>query len=148
MAFSLIGVVAASPLLILISIWIKLDSPGPVFYRGARVGLHGRLFRIYKFRTMAVNADRIGGPSTANDDPRITKVGLYLMRYKLVELPQLIFAPYRLGVVGWLLVTVPAFVMLIRPFGPAVRWSSWLARSRLLRMCLPRHPDGRAEKSN
>lgn len=90
MAFSLIGVIAVSPLFTLISIWIKLDSPGPVFYRGARVGLHGKPFRIYKFRSMVINADRIGGPSTAGDDPRITRSGKFIRKYKLDELPQLI----------------------------------------------------------
>ncbi|MBI4282091.1 MAG: sugar transferase [Chloroflexi bacterium] len=90
LAISFIGIMAASPLLILISIWIKLDSRGPVFYRGARVGLHGKPFRIYKFRSMVINAERLGGPSTAGDDPRITRAGLFIRRYKLDELPQLI----------------------------------------------------------
>ena len=84
------GLVAIAPLLALIASWIRLDSPGPVFYRGARVGLHGRPFRIYKFRSMVINADRIGGPSTAGDDPRVTKAGRFVRRYKLDELPQLI----------------------------------------------------------
>jgi lipopolysaccharide/colanic/teichoic acid biosynthesis glycosyltransferase len=90
LAVSLMGIIAISPLLILISLWIKLDSPGPVFYRGVRVGLHGRPFRIYKFRSMVINADRIGGPSTAGDDPRITRAGKLIRKYKLDELPQLI----------------------------------------------------------
>ena len=87
---SFIAIIAASPLLILIAIWIKLDSPGPVFYRGARVGLHGKPFRIYKFRSMVINADRIGGPSTAGDDPRITMAGKFVRKYKLDELPEFI----------------------------------------------------------
>ncbi|RLA94466.1 MAG: sugar transferase, partial [Deltaproteobacteria bacterium] len=62
----------------------------PVFYRGVRVGRYGKSFRIYKFRTMVVNAEKIGGPSTADDDPRITKIGKFLRKYKLDELPQLI----------------------------------------------------------
>ena len=77
-----------SPALLAIAIAIKLTSPGPVFYRGARVGLRGRIFRIFKFRTMVVNADKLGASSTAEDDPRITSVGKFLRRYKLDEFPQ------------------------------------------------------------
>ena len=87
---SLLTLVFAFPLLILVSILIKLSSPGPVFYRGTRIGRFGKPFRIYKFRTMVVDAERLGGSSTANDDPRITKVGKFLRRYKMDELPQLI----------------------------------------------------------
>lgn len=67
---------------------IKFTSPGPVFYRGERVGLHGRRFRMFKFRSMVVDADRLGGSSTADDDPRITRIGGFLRRFKLDELPQ------------------------------------------------------------
>lgn len=88
--FSIAILSATSPLIILIAILIKLDSQGPVFYRGIRVGRHGTLFRMFKFRTMVANADRIGGPSTAAEDPRITRVGRYLRKYNLDELPQLI----------------------------------------------------------
>lgn len=63
---------------------------GPVFYRGVRVGRNGKLFRIYKFRTMVVNAEKIGGSSTADDDPRITRIGKFIRKHKLDELPQLI----------------------------------------------------------
>jgi lipopolysaccharide/colanic/teichoic acid biosynthesis glycosyltransferase len=84
-----IGVVLASPALITIGLLILLDSPGPVFYRGVRIGRWGRPFRIMKFRTMVADAERRGGPSTADDDPRITRVGRWLRRYKLDELPQL-----------------------------------------------------------
>lgn len=69
---------------------IRLDSKGPILYRGARVGLNKKIFYISKFRTMVVNADRIGGSCTADDDPRITKTGQFLRRTKLDELPQLI----------------------------------------------------------
>jgi len=71
-------------------IQIIREDKGPVFYRGVRVGRYGKLFRIYKFRTMLVDAEKLGGPSTADDDPRITKVGRILRKYKLDELPQLI----------------------------------------------------------
>jgi lipopolysaccharide/colanic/teichoic acid biosynthesis glycosyltransferase len=78
------------PLLLLIAVLIKLDDGGPVFYRGVRIGRAGVPFRICKFRTMVVNADRLGGPSTPDDDPRITKPGRWLRRSKLDELPQLL----------------------------------------------------------
>ncbi len=87
--FSFIGLIIVVPLLLFIAIWIKFDSIGPVFYRGIRVGKSGKTFKMYKFRTMVTNADKIGGPSTANDDPRITKVGKIIRKYKLDELPQL-----------------------------------------------------------
>jgi lipopolysaccharide/colanic/teichoic acid biosynthesis glycosyltransferase len=73
----------------MIAFAIKMTSPGPVFYRGTRTGLGGRPFRIFKFRTMIVDADRIGGASTALNDPRVTRIGHLLRRYKLDELPQL-----------------------------------------------------------
>ncbi len=87
---SLFGLILLSPVLLLIVIIIKLNSPGPIFYRGVRVGKFERPFRIFKFRTMVVNAEKIGGSSTAADDPRITKIGKLLRKYKLDELPQLI----------------------------------------------------------
>jgi lipopolysaccharide/colanic/teichoic acid biosynthesis glycosyltransferase len=87
---SILGLLALSPILIATALAIRIDSPGPVFYRGTRVGLAGRLFYMLKFRTMVVNADKIGGSSTPDDDQRITRVGRFLRRYKLDELPQLI----------------------------------------------------------
>jgi len=78
------------PLLLAISILVKLDSRGPVFYRGQRTGRNGKTFRIMKFRSMVVGAEKLGGYSTARNDRRITQVGRYLRRYKLDELPQLI----------------------------------------------------------
>jgi lipopolysaccharide/colanic/teichoic acid biosynthesis glycosyltransferase len=87
---SILGLLALSPILIATALAIRIDSPGPVFYRGTRVGLAGRLFHMLKFRTMVVNADKIGGSSTPDDDQRITRVGRFLRRYKLDELPQLI----------------------------------------------------------
>jgi lipopolysaccharide/colanic/teichoic acid biosynthesis glycosyltransferase len=83
------ALVVLSPVLLAIAIRIKLSSPGPVFYRGVRVGRLGRTFRILKFRTMVVDAERIGGSATADDDPRITPVGTFLRKRKLDELPQL-----------------------------------------------------------
>jgi len=87
---SLIGLVLFGPLIFFLIIFIKLDSPGPAFYCGERVGRFGRTFRIFKFRTMVADAEKRGGPSTASDDPRITGVGRFLRKYKLDELPQLI----------------------------------------------------------
>ncbi len=88
--FSLLGLIIVSPLLLAIAVAIKISSPGSVFYRGRRVGKNGKIFRIFKFRTMVANADKIGGPSTAGDDPRLTKIGKFLRRHNLDELPQLI----------------------------------------------------------
>ncbi len=88
--FSLLGLVLTSPLLLIINFLIKKEDGGSVFYRGLRVGRNGRLFKIYKFRSMVINADKIGGPSTSSDDSRITKIGTFIRKYKLDELPQLI----------------------------------------------------------
>jgi lipopolysaccharide/colanic/teichoic acid biosynthesis glycosyltransferase len=84
------ALVALSPVLAAIWLRMKVDADGPVLYPGVRVGLDGRQFRMYKFRSMVVNADAIGGPSTADDDPRLTRTGRTLRRYKLDELPQLV----------------------------------------------------------
>ena len=88
--FSLLGLFVSSPLLLLIACLIKREDRGSIFYRGVRVGRFGKPFKIFKFRTMVVNAEKLGGPSTADDDPRITKIGRWLRKYKLDELPQLI----------------------------------------------------------
>jgi lipopolysaccharide/colanic/teichoic acid biosynthesis glycosyltransferase len=87
---SAVGLAVTSPLLLTLAIMIKRDSKGPVFYRGERVGRLGKPFRIYKFRTMAADAEKLGGPSTAADDPRLTKSAGFLKKYQLDELPQLI----------------------------------------------------------
>lgn len=86
---SLCGLLLISPVLAVIAVWIKLDSRGPVFYRGLRVGRYGRPFRILKFRTMVVDAEKLGASSTKEDDPRITRSGAFLRRFKFDELPQL-----------------------------------------------------------
>jgi lipopolysaccharide/colanic/teichoic acid biosynthesis glycosyltransferase len=88
--FSLIGLIILSPLLLLITIIIKLDSKGPVFFKQIRVGRKGKEFRIYKFRTMIVDAEKIGMQITVGKDSRITKTGHFLRKTKLDELPQLI----------------------------------------------------------
>lgn len=90
LAASLAGLVILSPLFALIAVGIKLDSPGPVFYWSQRVGKGGRPFQLYKFRSMVADADRRGPGITVAGDPRITRVGRFLRRTKLDELPQLI----------------------------------------------------------
>lgn len=87
--FSLAGLMVLSPLLSWISWRIWREDHGPVFYRGVRTGLKGKPFRIFKFRTMVVDAEKIGPSSTANEDQRITGVGKFLRKNKLDELPQL-----------------------------------------------------------
>lgn len=82
--------VTFSPVLIAISIMIVRDSKGGVFYRQERVTQYGRKFRIFKFRTMVANADKIGTQVTVSNDSRVTKVGEKLRKYRLDELPQLI----------------------------------------------------------
>ncbi len=79
-----------TPIFLCLAVWIKLDSPGGVFYRQERVTQYGRIFRIYKFRTMVQNADKLGSLVTVNEDSRITKVGKYLRKYRLDEIPQLL----------------------------------------------------------
>lgn len=85
-----VGLAVLSPLFVLIGLWIKLDSPGPVFYRAQRAGKDGKLFRLYKFRSMVADADKRGPGITATGDARITRVGRFLRRTKIDELPQLI----------------------------------------------------------
>jgi lipopolysaccharide/colanic/teichoic acid biosynthesis glycosyltransferase len=79
-----------SPLLLFIAIRIKSFDGGSVLYAGHRVGKAGKPFRMYKFRSMVLDADRIGGSSTPDDDPRVTPIGRFLRRSKLDELPQLL----------------------------------------------------------
>ncbi len=73
----------------MIAIWIKVDSPGPVFFRQVRVGQRGKEFRVFKFRTMVPDAEKLGLKITVGGDPRITRTGHFLRKYKLDELPQL-----------------------------------------------------------
>src|SRR5215471_476938 len=84
------GLILIAPLLALLAIWIKVESLGPVFYRGVRAGRSGKPFRIYKLRTMVRDAEQKGGAETPADDPRITRAGAFLRAYKVDEFPQLI----------------------------------------------------------
>ncbi len=77
-----------SPVLLIIAIWIKIDSNGPIFYRQERITQYGRTFKIFKFRTMVVNADQIGALVTTQNDCRITRVGKKIRKCRLDEIPQ------------------------------------------------------------
>ena len=87
---ALILLIPLSPIILGIAIWIKPDSEGPVFYRQERITTYGRTFRIFKFRTMVKDADKLGTAVTQQNDPRISKVGHKLRKLRLDELPQLI----------------------------------------------------------
>lgn len=86
---SILLIFLLSPLMVFFSIWIKIDSKGPIFYRQERVTQYGRIFRIFKFRTMVQNADQIGASVTVKQDVRITKVGHKIRKYRIDEIPQL-----------------------------------------------------------
>ena len=82
--------IVLSPIFLLLAVWIKLDSEGPVFFRQERITQYGKSFRIYKFRTMVQNAEQLGTQVTSKDDMRVTSVGQALRKCRLDELPQLI----------------------------------------------------------
>lgn len=85
-----IGLLCLAPVFVVMAIWIKLDSRGPVFYCQTRVGRYGRDFRIFKFRSMRVGSDKGRQITVGERDPRITRSGYFIRRYKIDELPQLI----------------------------------------------------------
>ena len=87
---SFFGLILLAPIFVLSALWIMIDSKGPIFFRQERVGFQGINFRIHKFRTMVLNAEKKGKQITVGADPRITTVGGFLRKYKLDELPQLI----------------------------------------------------------
>lgn len=84
------GLLVLLPLFAVLAVWIKLDSAGPVFYRQIRVGRNNRDFRLFKFRSMRVGSDKHGLITVGGRDPRITRSGYFIRKYKLDELPQLI----------------------------------------------------------
>ena len=84
------GLLVMSPVFLILAIWIKLDSKGPVFYRQVRVVRKNRDFRIFKFRSMRVGADKMGLITVGGHDPRVTRSGYFIRKYKLDEFPQLI----------------------------------------------------------
>ena len=85
-----LGLIVLSPLFLILAVWIKLDSCGPVFYRQVRVGRHNKDFRIFKFRSMRVGADKGSLVTIGGRDPRVTRSGYWIRKFKLDELPQLI----------------------------------------------------------
>ena len=85
-----LGLIVLSPLFLVLAIWIKLDSRGPVFYRQVRVGYKNKDFRIFKFRSMMVGADKGSLVTIGGRDPRVTRSGYWIRKFKLDELPQLI----------------------------------------------------------
>lgn len=87
--FSAIGLILLLPLLLILALWVRIDSPGPAFYGQIRVGQGGRDFRLWKFRSMRIGSDAKGLLTVGGRDPRITRSGYYLRKYKLDELPQL-----------------------------------------------------------
>ena len=87
---SLVGLVVLAPIFIVLAIWIKIDSKGPVFYKQVRVGQNDIDFGLFKFRSMVVDADKKGLITVGGRDPRITRSGYFIRKYKLDELPQLI----------------------------------------------------------
>lgn len=87
---SLVALIILSPFFLIIALLVRIDSKGPVLYMQSRVGKGGSLFKLFKFRTMHINADRLAAITVGARDPRITRLGFYLRKYKLDELPQLI----------------------------------------------------------
>lgn len=87
---SAVGLLCLSPLLLVVVLWVKIDSKGPVFYRQVRVGRYNKDFRIYKFRSMYTDSDKRGLITIGGHDPRVTRAGYYIRKLKLDELPQLI----------------------------------------------------------
>lgn len=90
MMMSFFMLILLSPVFLVLAVWIKVDSKGTVFYRQERITQYGRVFRIFKFRTMVSNADQIGALVTTQNDSRITKVGEKIRKCRLDEIPQLI----------------------------------------------------------
>lgn len=89
LVFTIPGVIVLSPVLLVLALWVHFDSNGPIFFRQERVGRNGVNFRIFKFRTMVVDAEKQGKQITVGADKRVTRSGEVLRKYKLDELPQL-----------------------------------------------------------
>lgn len=85
-----IGLIVLSPIFAILAIWIKVDSRGPVFYRQTRVGRDNKDFKLFKFRSMRPDSDKLGLITVGGHDPRVTRSGYYIRKYKLDEFPQLI----------------------------------------------------------
>ena len=89
LSLSILGIAVLWPLLLVCGLAVKISSPGPVLYLGKRTGQFGKPFKIFKFRSMQIDAESVGGSTTGERDPRITRIGTYLRKYTLDELPQL-----------------------------------------------------------
>lgn len=87
---ALVLLILFSPVILIIGIWIKIDSSGPAIYKQVRITQYGREFKIWKFRTMVVGADKKGSLVTSHNDNRITKIGRFIRKYRIDELPQLV----------------------------------------------------------
>lgn len=85
-----LGLICLSPLFAVLAVWIKCDSKGPVFYRQIRVGRNNKDFKLFKFRSMRPDSDKLGLITVGGRDPRVTRSGYYIRKYKLDEFPQLI----------------------------------------------------------
>jgi lipopolysaccharide/colanic/teichoic acid biosynthesis glycosyltransferase len=88
--FSFLGLILLSPFFLLITLFIKISSSGPVLYKQSRIGLNGADFNVYKFRSMRMNSEKLGLITVGGRDPRVTPIGYYIRKYKIDELPQLI----------------------------------------------------------
>ena len=88
--FSFLGLILLSPFFLLIALFIKISSSGPVLYKQSRIGLNGAEFNVFKFRSMQQDSDKLGLITVGGRDPRVTPIGYYLRKYKIDELPQLI----------------------------------------------------------
>ncbi len=88
--FASIGLIVLSPVFVWLALSIRRQDPGPVFYRAPRVGKDKKQFFIFKFRSMVMDADKVGGPTTSSNDPRVTEIGHTIRKYKLDELAQLL----------------------------------------------------------
>ncbi|WAA13977.1 sugar transferase [Fervidibacillus halotolerans] len=87
--FAIIGLILSSPILLIVAILIKFESPGPVFYKQERLGLRGRSFQVIKLRSMVVDAEKNGAKWADKDDPRVTKIGKFIRKTRIDEIPQL-----------------------------------------------------------
>lgn len=87
---SIILLIILSPIILIVALLIKIDSKGPIFYKQERITTYGRTFKIFKFRTMVQNADKIGSLVTIGEDPRITRIGKVIRKFRIDEFPQII----------------------------------------------------------
>lgn len=117
-SLALLLLVLLSPIWLVCAMWVKLDSKGPVFFRQERVTTYGKLFKIHKFRTMVAGADKQGSQITVNNDSRVTRSGVFLRKYKLDEIPQLLdVLAGNMSFVG----TRPEILKYVQKYTPVMR---------------------------